>query len=327
MSRTDRRSTFIPVPLWMWFALLLVAIGVGPVLGGDWPHLRGPLYDAVSAETGLADSWPAEGPPQLWSSDLGQGYSGFIVAGGKVYTQRQTLGGQYVLCLDPETGRKVWETRYDWAWQPGGAYPGPYATPTWYRGRVYYSSPTGLVGCLDAATGAPVWSLNVIEKFQGKGTGFGYAATPLVEDDRVILPVGGPSAGLVALHADDGRTLWTAGSDPASYCPAFPLTLGGRRCVAGYLQNSLLLVEAASGKVLHRQPLSSGYDEHSAWPLYREPHLLLTRPFRVDAECLELRAGPDDSLLVRPHWKSKDLCNDVASSVLIGDHVYGFDLR
>jgi outer membrane protein assembly factor BamB len=127
-----------------------------------------------------------------------------------------------VLCLDLKTGQTVWERHYDFSWQPHGAYPGPYATPTWYHGKIYYSSPTGIVGCLDAATGAERWSLNVREQFQGKGYGFGYAVTPLVEDGRVILPVGGPTASLVALDADNGRLCGQRGRIQVVTAPLFP---------------------------------------------------------------------------------------------------------
>jgi PQQ-like domain len=295
--------------------------------GADWPHSRGPSYDGVSPETGLVETWPEEGPPQLWTRELGQGHSGFIVADGKVFTQRQKLGGQYLLCLDPDTGETVWETRYDWAWQPSGAYPGPYATPTWYRGKVYWSSPSGLLGCTEASTGKELWSLNVLEKFGGKGYGFGFAATLLVEDDRVIVPAGGASASLVALSANDGQVLWTAGSDPASYCSAMPITFQGRRCVVGFLENHLLLVETATGKVLHRQQFSTGYGEHSAWPLYRAPHLFLASPFFVPARCLELKLAPDGSLLCSEHWTRKEFCNDVVSSVLYENYIFGFDIK
>ncbi len=310
-------------------ALLVLAATLSPALtaGADWPHLRGPDYDGVSAETRLADSWPTEGPSRLWSRELGQGHSGFIVAGGKLFTQRQDTIGQYLLCMDPADGRTLWETRYAGAWQARGAYPGPYATPTWYRGKVYYASPTGLVGCADGETGAPLWSVVVRDRFGGKGFDFGYAATPLVEDGRVILPVSGAGAALVALDAEDGRTLWQAGSDHASYCPAFPFTFAGRRCVAGYLQNTLLLVEMESGKVLHRRVFSGGYDEHAAWPIYREPHLLLTAPFRAAAARWQLQAGPDGAMNIRPDWTSRELSNDVASSILYGGHVDGFDLK
>lgn len=320
---TSRASGFLVT------VVALVSLGASSVVLGseDWPHLRGPRYDGTSSETGLSDSWPAKGPPQYWSIELGQGHSGFIAAEGALFTQRQTLGGQFLLCLDPHDGHPIWETRYDWAWQPKGAYPGPYASPTWYKGKVYYNSPAGITGCVDARTGASIWSRNLREEFQGRGCEFGYAATPFVEDDRVVVPVGGPSSSLVALNADTGQTIWTAGSDPASYCPAFPFTFQGKRCVVGYLQNSFILVDAATGKVLYRQAFSTGYDEHSAWPLYSEPDLLLTAPFRAPASCLQLQPGPEEGLLSRPRWVSREMSNDIVSSVLYQGHVYGFDLR
>ena len=32
-----------------------------------WPQLRGPTFDSLSTETGLANSWPEEGPPVVWT--------------------------------------------------------------------------------------------------------------------------------------------------------------------------------------------------------------------------------------------------------------------
>src|SRR5438309_5913720 len=98
-----------------------ITMHLGPQLFAEWPHLRGPNLNGTSSETGLADAWPAEGPPRLWTRELGQGHSGLVVAEGKVFTQRQSLGGQYLVCLDPHSGQTIWETRYDWAWQPKGA--------------------------------------------------------------------------------------------------------------------------------------------------------------------------------------------------------------
>ena len=325
---TARATTDAIPPILPRLALVLgLVIGIVSGASADWPHVRGPRYDGVSTEIGLANVWPADGPPRLWSRELGQGYSGFVLAQGKLYTQRQSLGGQYLLCLDPDNGQTIWEFRYDWAWQPKGAYPGPYASPTWHRGKIFYASTTGKVGCVDANTGAELWSLSVKERFQGKGWGFGYSATPLVEDDKVILPVGGPNASLVALHVEDGRTVWQTGNDPASYCPAMPITFQGRRCVVGYLQNALILVDLASGALLHRQLLSGGYDEHSAWPIYQEPHLLLAGPFRVPAARYELRVGTDEAIACKLQWTSKVMCNDVVSSVIYKESLYGFDLK
>ncbi len=97
--------------------VLLILLGLLSPARADWPHLRGPHYDGVAHATGLAEAWPEGGPPRLWALELGQGHSGFVVAQGKVFTQRQTLGGQQVLCLDPVSGPVVWETK------PGGNLP------------------------------------------------------------------------------------------------------------------------------------------------------------------------------------------------------------
>lgn len=90
-----------------------------------WPHLRGPTFNGTSAESSLAERWPVEGPPVLWVKDIGQGYSGFCAAGGRVWTQHQTIYAQAVLCLDGDTGREIWEYAYGRPYESAGMYPGP----------------------------------------------------------------------------------------------------------------------------------------------------------------------------------------------------------
>jgi len=292
----------------------------------DWPHVRGPNYDGLSAEVGLVDSWPAAGPPVLWSRELGQGYSGFAVAGSRVFTQYQNRLHQFVIALDAETGEEAWRVRVGLPWQPAGAYPGPYATPTWRSGHLFYTTPMGEAGCLDAATGHEIWSVDLRKRFGLRGVDFGYAATPLVENGRVILPAGGENASLVALDSATGATVWAAGTDPASYCPAYPITFRGRRLIVAYLQNSITLHDAATGERVWRQRLSNHYDEHSAWPIWSEPYLLFAAPFRGGSQLFELGVA-DKDVTVRTVWAGKRLSNDVCSSVLFERHVYGFDLH
>ena len=188
-----------------------------PGTHAGWTFLRGPDYDGHSPEIHLADSWPEDGPPVLWTRELGQGYSAFAASGRRVYTQAQTLGGQFVYCLDAETGETLWEYRYAWPYEPLGVYPGPRSSPTLAGGHVYFTGPDGLTGCLTAGKGQLVWQRNVVEEYHGRGgTGFGYSCTPVVIDGLVILPVGGKSASMVALDATDGSEVWAAGNDPPS---------------------------------------------------------------------------------------------------------------
>jgi outer membrane protein assembly factor BamB len=307
-------------------ALTLCLFLTAVASSADWPHVRGPSYDAISRETGLVDRWPGAGPPVLWTRELGPGYSAFIVAAGKAFTLFQTIGGMFLIALDADTGAEIWKERVDWPWKQGGMYAGPYASPTWYDGKVFYATPTGLVGCVGAAYGHSYWTVNVREKFGSRGTEFGFASTPTVEDGRVILPVGGPNAAMVALSVTDGSTLWASGDDPASYCPAYPITLDGRRLVVGFFQNSLILFDAKTGERVWRERLSSSYDEHAAWPLFDGRHLLIASPFRVGSQLFRFNTS-ESGITTKTIWRGQQLSNDVCSSILIDGSVYGFDIQ
>ena len=52
----------------------------------EWTQWGGPHRNFISDATGLADSWPATGPRQLWSRPLGNGHSTIIVENGRLYT-------------------------------------------------------------------------------------------------------------------------------------------------------------------------------------------------------------------------------------------------
>src|SRR5262245_40344992 len=88
----------------------------------NWPQWRGPTFDCLSTGTDLVDSWPESGPLVLWTREIGQGYSSFIAVGPHIFTQAQTLYEQAVLCLDAETGKTVWSSRYGWPYDGGGLY-------------------------------------------------------------------------------------------------------------------------------------------------------------------------------------------------------------
>ena len=75
-------------------------------------------------------------------------------------------------------------------------------------------------------------------------------------------------------------------------------------------------------------PLSSGYDEHAAAPIYREPFLFISSPFHGGADCFHLDADEQTGRCRPiPTWMNKQLSNDTASSVLYENTLYGFDLR
>jgi len=260
----------------------------------------------------------------MWTRELGQGYSAFVADEGRVYTQYQSLGGQFVVCLEAQTGATIWQYRYGWPYEPAGLYPGPRSTPTLSDGRVYFSTPAGLVGCLDSSGGL-IWSVKLYDRFRTPPPGFGYSCSPVVVDQLVLLPVGGKGSSLVALSAEDGATVWQSGDDAASYTAVLPITLSGKQFVIGYLENALVCCDLATGKQVWRKLLSDGYDEHAAWPIYIEPRLWYSGPFRSGSHMLQLSI--DHAPVELLEGSSKLMSNDVSSSVYLEGFLYGFDLR
>ncbi|MBL1215986.1 MAG: hypothetical protein D8M59_00655 [Planctomycetes bacterium] len=97
--------------------------------------------------------------------DPGFEFAGFIgtptVAEGVLYvvvrTLGQQLGSDYLLAIDPETGSLVWQQYLvssavgrGWSWLPA-------TNPVCCDGQVTVSSPLGVVGTYDGATGEPQW--------------------------------------------------------------------------------------------------------------------------------------------------------------------------
>lgn len=318
----------INLRLGSWAAVLVVTALASFGRADDWPQWRGPTHDALVSSEPLVDDFPPEGPPILWVRELGQGYSGFAVVDGKAYTQAQSLYQQSLFCLDAKTGKTLWSYEYAWPYDGGGLYPGPRSTPTVQKGRVYFCSPQGVAMCVSAGDGKLVWSVSFNEQFGGRGTEFGYSASPLVIDGLVILPVGGKQAGVIALKTLDGSLAWKAGSRPASYATPLPLTWKKEPLIVVLMQNSLTCVHRTTGEVWWEHPLSSGYDEHAAAPIYREPFLFISSPFHGGADCFRLAADEQTGRCKPvPIWLNKKLSNDTASSVLYENTLYGFDLR
>src|ERR1041384_2170652 len=72
------------IPMLMRLAFLAFCTWVLNVPADDWPQWQGPRRDGVWRESGLVGKFPANGPPVRWRTNIGAGYSGPIVAGGRV---------------------------------------------------------------------------------------------------------------------------------------------------------------------------------------------------------------------------------------------------
>lgn len=231
-----------------------------------WPQFRGPRRDGVSVERGLLPTWPEGGPRLLWSAaGLGKGFSSPVIAGGRLFITGDFGEEVRVLAFDL-AGRPLWSVRTGDAWL--NQYQGARASVAVRDGLVYHYNAHGRITCLDAATGAQRWAVDLPARYGGENITWGLSECPLVDDRAVYATAGGRDALLVALDRRTGAELWrsdplpdpegSGGVDNASYASAILVRFADRRLLIGVSLRHLYCADADTGKLqwVRRRPTS-----------------------------------------------------------------------
>ena len=289
----------------------------------DWPQWRGIRRDGLSAETGLLKQWPAGGPPLAWQAvGAGDGYSSMAVAGGRLFTLGARGGREYVIAFDAASGKRLWEVgngrRFD-----NDRGDGPRSTPTIDGDRVYAFGSSGDFSVLDAATGKVVWTQNILATFGGSNITWGLSESPLVLADRILLNAGGRDASIVALRKTDGSLIWRSQSDEPGYSSALVHEIGGIRQAIFFTGERALGVDVNDGRVLWSYNRVANRTANVATPIVRGNRVFLSSDYGTGAALLEILVdGPKVS--AREIYFTNEMRNHHASSVLVGDYLYGY---
>lgn len=176
----------------------------------DWPRFLGIDADCKSQETGLLDAWPKEGPPLEWKKMVGTGYSAPSVSNGNLVLHHRIKKEEVVESMDPLTGKTVWTFKYPSNYiDPFGYNNGPRCTPILTQDRCYILGAEGKLYCIGMQDGREIWMRDTAKDFNIPEAFFGVGSTPLLEDDKLIVMVGGqPNSGVVAFEASTGKTIW-----------------------------------------------------------------------------------------------------------------------
>jgi outer membrane protein assembly factor BamB len=326
--------------------LLFVALGIGislttlaanlPVSTPTWPQFRGPNRDGISAETGLAPSWPEGGPKRLWEvNGLGGGFASVSIAEDKIFTTGDQGEDELVMALNLADGSPAWpnpvKVSAAWSHDPNG-YHGSRCTPTYDSGKLYVTGSHGDMVCLDAKTGAEVWHLNMRKDFDGKmHSGWGYSESPLVDGDLVICTPGGPEAMLVALNKNDGKEVWRTaipdlgkrGGDGAAYSSA---VIGHGAGVKQYVQlvgRGVIGVRASDGKFLWGyNPVANGVANIPS-PLINGDYVFCSTSYGTGSALVKLSPEGDGVKAEEVYFlQAKQLNNHHGGMVMLGDYIY-----
>ena len=288
--------------------------------GGDWPQWRGPNRDGISKETGLLNQWPTDGPPLVWkATGAGTGYSSLSISNGRIFTMGVRQGREYVLAFDANTGKELWATPH------GGVFKndrgdGPRGTPTVDGNRLFALGGNGDLSCMETGSGRLVWTMNILQKFGGSNPRWGISESPLIMGEKVLVNAGGQDASVIALNKKDGSLLWKSQSDGAGYSSAMPVQVGSTTQVVFFTDDRALGVDLKDGRLLWSYGRASNDVANVATPVVRGNRVFVSSDYGTGAALVEIK---DDGTAQEVYF-TKEMRNHHSSSILIGEHLYGF---
>ena len=302
--------------------LLMLCLSLSVVVfAADWPQFRGPQANGIAPDQGINKNWAQRPPEKLWQVALSdRGYAGPAVAGGKVYIIDHEGDQDVVRALDLATGQEIWRFNYaDTAAEASNDSGFARSTPLISEGKVYTLSRLGSVHCLDAETGAKLWSRNIQTDFGGQKPTWDYSMSPIVDGNKLILCPGGSDAGVVALDKNTGDTIWAGGgSDIPGYATPVVAEILGVKQYLVFTGVSLIGVAANSGQLLWRFPWKTNYDINGATPLVAGNWILISSGYKHGCALLEITPqGPQS------RWENTELQAQFSSPVAYNGYIYG----
>ncbi len=320
----------------------LVAEGLGNVdisksTAAAFPQFLGPNRNLIIDDVRLDRDWQNAPPREIWRQPIGAGWSGFSAVNGFAFTMEQRGPQELITCYEVETGKARWshgiETRHETVM--GGV--GPRCTPTIHDGRVYGLGATGVLRCLDGATGELLWSDDILARYgvtpeeDLNAVAWGRAASPLIVDNMVVVPFGGPAAGpfysLAAYDAESGELRWKGGDVQVSYSSPVLTTLAGTRQIVIVNESTVSGHVPETGDVLWSHPWNGSSTASAsvsqAVPLPGD-RILLSKGYGQGAELIRIDATPDSACKATSLWQStRVLKTKFTNVVALAEHVYG----
>ena len=251
------------------FSLMLGSAGcAGSASQSQWAHWRGPEQTGMTRERAPVVHWSQEGENLLWKVPVG-GRTTPILMNGRLCTITPVGEGDHlgerVICLDADTGRTIWEHRFNvfhtdiveirlgWTALVGDP----------ETGYIYAHGTGGEFFCFDRH-GKVLWKRSLGEEF-GRYSGYGGRLhTPVIDEDRVIISyiyiltnwgTGKKKSGhrYVAFNKHTGEVEWWSqpGGRPfdTTYSTPVVTVINGRRLlIAGNADGSVYGMLARTGE-------------------------------------------------------------------------------
>jgi outer membrane protein assembly factor BamB len=296
----------------------LDSIGLGKP---GWPRWRGPNGDGISRETDWDPMALAGGLEVLWSVDVGIGYSSVVFSGNRLLTLCRAEDS-LLICLEADTGAELWSYQFDerYLCQP---------TPCTDGRFVYALHTKGELVCLNVNNGELRWKRHIGEDFGAETLRYGYAQSPVLAGDILLLNVNKSGIGV---NKKTGELVWA--SEPHTiklyegyYATPVVYERNGSTYALLFSGTGLFAVDVKSGEPMwfHEWMIHEYKDRsqhcNAADPVLFGDEVFISSSQRLE-RCALLSVGGGEPRVV---WQNENLRNHFSSSVLVDGYLYGFD--
>ncbi len=216
----------------------------------DWPQWRGLNRDSKVTGFKAPSTWPSE-LKQEWKVTVGFGDATPVLSGNKIYLNTRQGDQEIILCLDAASGKELWKNTYPSMAVTGPSasqHPGPRGTPAVSNGKIVTFGASGILSCLDAATGKLLWRKeNPTNAFPAFFTG----TSPIINDGMCIVHIGKKDDGqVIAYDLNSGDEKWKWSGEGPSYSSPSVMTLEGKKLLIVITEKNIMSLSLADGKQL-----------------------------------------------------------------------------
>lgn len=322
----------------LWSAVSFVAVCAfvpAPIAAGDWPQILGPHRNGEAINERIATSWPDGGPKTLWQRPVGHGFAGVAVSKGMAVLFHRVGDQEVAEALAATTGELIWKSASPASYVPTFTNDsGPRVVPIIDHDRVLTYGAMGNLRCLNRATGKVLWERKTYDEFNAKEPiegeppegFFGIGSSPIVEGDKIIVNVGGDTqqAGIVAFSVDNGRTVWKATSERASYSSPVAVSVDGVRHVIFVTRMNVVSLDPATGKVRFQFPFGRvGPTVNAASPVIVDGYLFVTASYGIGSAAAKIHGNQAEVLWQDPQI----LASQYTTCVESGGYLFGIHGR
>ena len=283
----------------------------------DWPRWRGPRIDQISREA-APDALPPGGPRQLWSAEVGLGYSSPIAAGGRVYLFSMNNLKEALTCFDAVPGNIEWSVEGNEGWH--ASYHGTRSTPTIDGDRIYTYGGQGDLTARRLSDGGPLWQTNVLAQTNSMNLSWGVGSSPLVRGNLVYVQSGKGGAVAVAIDKNTGSVAWKSEAQGlGGYAAPILADVGGTPQLVVMGGDAVWGMNPDTGKTIWSQSWQTSYDVNSSTPIFDEATGRLFVTSAYDHGSLQLRLTPTGATKA---WENRNIESRFQGAILDGGFLY-----